>query len=222
MKDINIDNTPLSEKIAETLRDYIMKGNLKPGERLTEPKLSAMLGISRTPIREALRLLENEGFIDIYPRRGAVVSDITAKDVDEIFVIKTKLESLAARLAVENISESDIKRMMEINERMAKYSETKNVVNLIKLNAEFHNIFIENSNNSRLIKFIESLNKQFKRVTAYSFTEAGRIKKVLEEHANIVDAFVNRDPDRAEQLVDLHVKNGWQFIISRMNYKTSN
>ncbi|MGB9730861.1 MULTISPECIES: GntR family transcriptional regulator [Calditerrivibrio] len=222
MKDINIDNTPLSEKIAETLRDYIMKGNLKPGERLTEPKLSAMLGISRTPIREALRLLENEGFIDIYPRRGAVVSDITAKDVDEIFVIKTKLESLAARLAVENISESDIKRMMEINERMAKYSETKNVVNLIKLNAEFHNIFIENSNNSRLIKFIESLNKQFKRVTAYSFTEAGRIRKVLEEHANIVDAFVNRDPDRAEQLVDLHVKNGWQFIISRMNYKTSN
>ncbi|ADR19736.1 GntR family transcriptional regulator [Calditerrivibrio nitroreducens] len=222
MKDINIDNTPLSEKIAETLRDYIMKGNLKPGERLTEPKLSAMLGISRTPIREALRLLENEGFIDIFPRRGAVVSDITAKDVDEIFVIKTKLESLAARLAVENISEADIKKMMDINEKMAKYSETKNVVNLIKLNAEFHNIFIEKSNNSRLIKFIESLNKQFKRVTAYSFTEAGRIKKVLEEHANIVDAFVKRDADRVEQLVDLHVKNGWQFIISRMNYKTSN
>jgi len=222
MKDINIDNTPLSEKIAETLRDYIMKGNLKPGERLTEPKLSAMLGISRTPIREALRLLENEGFIDIFPRRGAVVSDITAKDVDEIFVIKTKLESLAARLAVENISEADIKKMMDINEKMAKYSETKNVVNLIKLNAEFHNIFIEKSNNSRLIKFIESLNKQFKRVTAYSFTEAGRIKKVLEEHANIIDAFVKRDADRVEQLVDLHVKNGWQFIISRMNYKTSN
>lgn len=222
MKDINIDNTPLSEKIAETLREYIMKGSLKPGERLTEPKLSAMLGISRTPIREALRLLENEGFIDIYPRRGAVVSDITSKDVDEIFIIKTKLESLAARLAVENISEADIKKMMDINEKMMKYSESKNVVNLIKLNADFHNIFIEKCNNSRLIKFIESLNKQFKRVTAYSFTETGRIKKVLEEHKNIIDAFVNRDAEKVEQLVDIHVKNGWQFIKSRMNYKTSN
>lgn len=222
MKDINIDNTPLSEKIAETLREYIMKGSLKPGERLTEPKLSAMLGISRTPIREALRLLENEGFIDIYPRRGAVVSEITSKDVDEIFIIKTKLESLAARLAVENISEADIKKMMDINEKMMKYSESKNVVNLIKLNADFHNIFIEKCNNSRLIKFIESLNKQFKRVTAYSFTETGRIKKVLEEHKNIIDAFVNRDAEKVEQLVDIHVKNGWQFIKSRMNYKTSN
>ncbi len=222
MKDINIDNTPLSEKIAETLRDYIMKGSLKPGERLTEPKLSAMLGISRTPIREALRLLENEGFIDIYPRRGAVVSDITSKDVDEIFIIKTKLESLAARLAVENLTEADIKKMMDINEKMVKYSESKNVVNLIKLNADFHNIFIERSNNTRLIKFIESLNKQFKRVTAYSFTEAGRIKKVIEEHNNIIEAFSSRDADKVEELVDIHVKNGWQFIRSRMNYKTSN
>jgi DNA-binding GntR family transcriptional regulator len=222
MKDINIDNTPLSEKIAETLREYIMKGNLKPGERLTEPKLSAMLGISRTPIREALRLLETEGFIDIYPRRGAVVSDITSKDVDEIFVIKTKLESLAARLAVEYISDSDIKKMIDINDKMTKYAESQNVVNLIKLNAEFHNIFIEKSNNQRLIKFIESLNKQFKRVTAYSFTEAGRIKKVIEEHKNIIEAFEKRDPDKVEQYVDCHVKNGWQFIRSRMNYKRSN
>ncbi|MCX8085253.1 MAG: GntR family transcriptional regulator [Calditerrivibrio sp.] len=217
MKDINIDNTPLSEKIAETLREYIMKGNLKPGERLTEPKLSAMLGISRTPIREALRLLENEGFIDIFPRRGAVVSNITPKDVDEIFLIKTKLESLAAKLAVDNLSETDIKKLIEINEKMVKYSESKNVVSLIKLNSEFHNIFIERSNNSRLIKFIESLNKQFKRVTAYSFTELGRIKKVLEEHNSIIEAFQKRDQDEVERLVEVHVRNGWQFIRSRMN-----
>jgi len=94
-----------------------MKGSIKPGERLTEPKLSAMLGISRTPIREALRLLESEGFIDIFPRRGAVVSDITPQDVDEIFTIKIKLESLAARLAVEYMTDGDIKRLIEINER---------------------------------------------------------------------------------------------------------
>lgn len=222
MKDINIDNTPLSEKIAETLRDYIMKGSLKPGERLTEPKLSSMLGISRTPIREALRLLENEGFIDIFPRRGAVVSDITAKDVDEIFVIKSKLESLAAKLSVEFLTDMDIKKLSELNEKMGRYAESKNVVSLIKLNAEFHNIFIEKSNNSRLIKFIESLNKQFKRVTAYSFTELGRIKKVLDEHQQIIEAFEQRDADKVEILVDRHVHNGWNFIRSRIEQKILN
>lgn len=222
MRDINIDNTPLSEKIAETLRDYIMRGSLRPGERLTEPKLSSMLGISRTPIREALRLLENEGFIDIFPRRGAVVSDITAKDVDEIFVIKTKLESLAAKLSVAFLTDLDIKRLSELNDKMGRYAESKNVVSLIKLNAEFHNIFIDKSNNSRLIKFIESLNKQFKRVTAYSFTELGRIKKVLEEHQQIIEAFAKRDADMVEILVDRHVNNGWNFIRSRIEQKISN
>ncbi|MCA1928050.1 MAG: GntR family transcriptional regulator [Calditerrivibrio sp.] len=222
MRDINIDNTPLSEKIAETLRDYIMRGSLRPGERLTEPKLSSMLGISRTPIREALRLLENEGFIDIFPRRGAVVSDITAKDVDEIFVIKTKLESLAAKLSVAFLTDLDIKRLSELNDKMGRYAESKNVVSLIKLNAEFHNIFIDKSNNSRLIKFIESLNKQFKRVTAYSFTELGRIKKVLEEHQQIIEAFAKRDADMVEILVDRHVHNGWNFIRSRIEQKISN
>ncbi|MEF3254369.1 MAG: GntR family transcriptional regulator [Deferribacterales bacterium] len=216
MKDLIIDNTPLSEKIAETLREYIMNGELKPGERLTEPKLSTMFGISRTPIREALRLLENEGFIEIYPRRGAVVSDITAEDVDEIFIIKTKLESLAAELAVNNLTEMDIKRLEDINDKMERYIDTKNVVQLIKLNAEFHDIFIEKSKNTRLIKFIESLNKQFKRVTAYSFTEMGRIKKVINEHNDIIDAFASRDAERVSRLVEFHVKNGWKFIRSRI------
>ncbi|UOD34205.1 GntR family transcriptional regulator [Deferribacteraceae bacterium V6Fe1] len=219
MKDISIDNATLSEKIAETIRGYILGGTLKPGDRLTEPKLSEMLGISRTPIREALRLLEMEGFVEIFPRRGAVVSVITDKDVDEIFVLKMKLESLAARLAVKNLTNEDIKKLKDINEKMEKYSLTKNVANLIKLNSEFHNLFITKCNNSRLEKFLESLLRQFKRATAYSFTETGRISKVIDEHKEIIEAFEERDADRVEKLVERHIKSGWTFILNKVSGK---
>lgn len=219
MKDISIDNATLSEKIAETIRGYILSGTLKPGDRLTEPKLSGMLKISRTPIREALRLLEMEGFVEIFPRRGAVVSVITDKDVDEIFVLKMKLESLAARLAVSNMTNEDIKKLKDINDKMEKYSLTKNVSNLIKLNSEFHNLFISKCNNLRLEKFLESLLRQFKRATAYSFTETGRISKVIEEHREIIKAFEERDVDSVEKLVERHIKNGWNFISSKVSNK---
>ncbi|MBZ4642502.1 MAG: hypothetical protein PWQ25_1479 [Deferribacteres bacterium] len=219
MKDISIDNTTLSEKIAETIRGYILNGTLKAGDRLTEPKLSEMLGISRTPIREALRLLEMEGFVEIFPRRGAVVSVVTDKDVDDIFVLKMKLESLAAKLAIKNLSFEDIAKLKDINDKMEKYSLTRNVANLIKLNSEFHNLFISKCNNSRLVRFLESLLRQFKRATAYSFTETGRISKVIEEHKEIIEAFEERDADRVEKLVEKHIKNGWNFILNKVSGK---
>lgn len=221
MKELSIDNTPLSEKIAETIREYILKGTLKPGDRLTEPKLSEMLGISRTPIREALRILETEGFVEIFPRRGAMVSEITDKDVDDIFVLKAQLESLAAKLSVNNLLDEDINRLKEINEKMERSAKSRNVSTLIKLNAEFHNIFITKSGNSRLEKFLLSLLRQFKRATAYSFTETGRIHQVLKEHAQIVEAFEKRDAEKVEELVEKHIKNGWNFILQKVSEKAS-
>lgn len=221
MKDISIDSTPLCERVAETIRDYIMKGTLKEGDRLTEPKLSELLGISRTPIREALRLLEAEGFVEIFPRRGAVVSIITDTDVDEIFVLKTKLESLAAKLVVKHITNEDIIKFKDINDKMQKYSSTKNVSNLIKLNSEFHNLFIAKCSNSRLRKFLESLLRQFKRATAYSFTETGRITKVIEEHNEIIEAFESGNEEKVEKLVEKHIVNGWNFIHGKVSSKTA-
>ncbi len=217
MRDLNIDSTPLSERIAGTIRDYILKGSIKPGERLTEPRLSKMLGISRTPIREALRLLEMEGFIEIFPRRGAVVTAVTDKDVDEIFILKVKLESLAARLATENLKDKDIDDLKELNRKIEKFADAKNVSVLINLNSEFHNIIISKCGNSRLVKFLEALLRQFKRATAYSFTEAGRIMRVIEEHNEIINALEKRDAEMAENLMAKHIQNGWQFIKSRVS-----
>ncbi|MGA1862925.1 GntR family transcriptional regulator [Deferribacter thermophilus] len=219
IRDVSIDNTPLSEKIAETIRDYILKGVLKPGERLTEPKLSDILGISRTPIREALRLLEMDGFVEIIPRRGAVVTEITDKDVDEIFILKIRLESLAAKLAVNNMKEVDVERLEELNNRLERFYSNKNVAGMIKANSDFHDYFIRKSENQRLIKFLESLQSQFKRATAYSFTETGRIEHVLNEHKEIIEAFKEKDALKVEKLVEKHIQNGWNFIRSKVSKK---
>lgn len=210
-KDINIDNTPLSEKIALTIRNNIIKGIIKPGERLVEPKLSEMLGISRTPIREALRLLEMEGFIEIIPRRGAVVTTLTRKDIDDIFVIKMKLEPLASKLAVKLLEKSDIDKMKELSAKM-EVGSAKGVTQLINWNYDFHNIFIYKCGNERLIKMLEGLQQQFKRATVYSFTTEGRTRKVNEEHDELIEAFEQQDEATVEKIVENHVYNGWQFI----------
>jgi len=213
-RDINIDNTPLSEKIAQTIRNNIIKGIIKPGERLVEPKLSEMLGISRTPIREALRLLEMEGFIDIIPRRGAVVTTLTRKDIDDIFIIKMKLEPLASKLAVNHLEKSDMDKMKELAAKMEAGS-SKGVTQLINWNYDFHNIFIHKCNNERLIRMLEGLQQQFKRATVYSFTTEGRTKKVNEEHLELINAFEANDEEKVEKIVNSHVYNGWQFIRTK-------
>lgn len=210
-KDINIDNTPLSEKIALTIRNNIIKGVIKPGERLVEPKLSEQLGISRTPIREALRLLEMEGFIDIIPRRGAIVTTLSRKDIDDIFIIKMNLEPLASKLAVEYLEKSDMDKMRELATKMNAGS-AKGVTQLINWNYDFHNIFIYKCNNDRLIRMLEGLQQQFKRATVYSFTTEGRTKQVNEEHMELIEAFEMKNEAAVEKIVADHVYKGWQFI----------
>ena len=218
VRDINIDNTPLSERIAETLRNNILKGEMKPGDRLVEPKLSEMLGISRTPIREALRLLENEGFIEIIPRRGAVVTEMTDKDVDDIFVIKIRLEALAARLAVNYLADEDIEKMKTYAEKI-KQGSPRGYAQLVIWNSELHKIFVQKCGNERLIKILEGLDQQFKRATVYSFAEMERVKLVEHEHAAILKAFEERDKDEVEKQVAEHVRNGWDFIKNKVREK---
>lgn len=217
MKEISIDNTPLSEKIAETIRGYILKGTLKAGERLTEPGLSKLLGISRTPIREALRLLEIEGFVEIIPRRGAVVTTITDKDIDEIFELKINLEALAAKNSVDKMTDQDILKLKNINNKIKNLMGTNNIAQLVKLNSEFHYTFMQKCNNGRLLKFLESIALQFKMATAYSFSVTGRIKEVVKEHEMLINAFENRDKDEVERIVKLHNTNGWEFIKMRVS-----
>jgi DNA-binding GntR family transcriptional regulator len=212
------ESKPLREKIADRIRSDIIKGQYKSGERLVEPKLAQMLGISRTPIREALRQLESEGFIDIVPRKGAVVKELTLKDIDDLYAIKANLEGLAAKQATGNITEKDIIRLKNINEKFHSIShKNKNVIEeYLKYNLDFHDIFIKASKNQKLIEILEGLSKNFQRFKGFLVTKAERSEEAYKEHIRIIEAFESKDEELAEKVVRQHIESGWEYLRNKI------
>lgn len=219
MKNTVFESKPLREKIADRIRADIIKGVYANGERLVEPKLAEVLGISRTPIREALRQLENEGFIEIVPRRGAIVKELTLKDINDLYAIKANLEGLAARQAAEFLSVKDIDRLKRINERFGDITENDPDVieEYLKSNIDFHNIFIQSSKNIKLIEILEGLSKNFERMRTMLVTMSDRSAIAIQEHYEIIKAFESRDPDQAEQMVRWHIQNGWDALRRKIS-----
>ncbi len=212
------ESKPLREKIADRIRADIIRGNYEDGERLVEPKLAKILGISRTPIREALRQLESEGFIEIVPRKGAIVKELTLKDIDDLYAIKANLEGLAARLATEYITAKNIVRLKEINERFYQItSKNKNVVEeYLKYNIDFHDIFINSSNNKKLIETLDGLSKNFQRFKRMLVAKTERLEEAYKEHLEIIKSFEVKDPDLAEKTVRWHIEKGWEYLRNRI------
>ena len=217
-QEVFIESKPLREKIADKIRADIIKGVYKNGERLVEPKLAKTLGISRTPIREALRQLEAEGFIEIVPRRGAIVKELTIKDIDDLYAIKANLEGLAARQAVINLTEEQIENLININKQFKNIVEKNPSVTdeYLKDNIDFHNIFIAASDNEKLVDILDGLSKNFQRLKTMLVSDAGRAATAVKEHKKIIDAFVSKDPDLAEKSVRNHIISGWEYLQERI------
>jgi DNA-binding GntR family transcriptional regulator len=209
---MNIDKSTLSEKVSTLISDMILKGIFKPGERLTETGLSKKLGFSRTPIREALRSLEKEGFVYIVPRKGATVTLLTDRDIEEIFLLKYRLETLAVVLALEHINDEDINYLKRLNRKLRELKKSKSISNLIDINSKFHSYIINKCYNHRLIKMLDDIFAQFNRATAFSFGDESRIDEVILEHEEITEAIEKRDEKMVESAMEKHVYKGWQFI----------
>ncbi|MEE9542746.1 MAG: GntR family transcriptional regulator, partial [Thermodesulfobacteriota bacterium] len=160
----------LRERIVEFIKDAVISGSLKPGERVPESEIAERFGISRTPIREAFRQLESDGFLIMTPRKGAVVSPITDKDVREFYAIKSLLEGFAAGEACKKLADKEIKKLKDLNTEMIKNEEKGNVKTFFKLDNQFHEIFIKACGNEKLYLLINQLVEQFERfrITALS------------------------------------------------------
>jgi len=191
----------LREKILETIRDAILRGSLKPGERVSEPELAERFGISRTPIREAFRQLESEGYLQVIPRKGAVVASLSERDVEEFYAVKTILEGFAARLAAEKMSAKDIEKLEAINEKLHKLAEEGDVKNFFKVHDEFHEIFIKAAGNEKLLELINQLIRRFKRLRLASLAQPGRMNVSVKEHDQLIEAFKRHDGKSADSLV---------------------
>jgi DNA-binding GntR family transcriptional regulator len=207
----------LREKILETIRDAILKGNMKPGERVSEPELAERFGISRTPIREAFRQLESEGYLEVIPRKGAVVASLTERDVEEFYAIKIILEGFAAKMAAEKLTAKDIERLEGINDRLRQIAAEGDVKTFFRVHNEFHEVFIKAAGNERLYEMINQLVMRFKRLRLASLSQPGRMEISVEEHRNMIQAFKNHDGDRADNLVRHAATIGADVLIQSMS-----
>ncbi|MEI7816608.1 MAG: GntR family transcriptional regulator [Desulfuromonadales bacterium] len=204
----------LREKILENIRDAIVSGSLKGGSRVSEPELAERYGISRTPIREAFRQLESEGYLTVIPRRGAVVSEFSPKDVEEFYAIKSIMEGYAARRACENLSEKDLDRLQGINNKLAELAKIGNINLFFKIHSDFHELFIKAADNEKLRELIAGLVTKFQRLRFTSLSLPGRMVVSVQEHEKIIAAFRKKDADLAETLVRKNAEYGGQVLMT--------
>lgn len=212
----------LREKILENIRDSIVSGTMKGGSRVSEPELAERYGISRTPIREAFRQLETEGYLTVIPRKGAVVSEFSPKDIDEFYAIKSIMEGYAARRACERLSAKDLDRLQAINNKLAELARIGDIKHFFKIHNDFHELFIKAADNEKLHELIAGLVTKFQRLRFASLSLPGRMLISVQEHEKIIDAFKNKDADLAETLVRKNAEYGGQVLMSNTSSSATN
>jgi len=213
MKKIMEKHLTLREKILENIRDAIITGAITSGSRVSEPELAEKYGISRTPIREAFRQLESEGYLKVVPRKGAVVTSYTQKDIEEFYAIKSILEGYAAKLACTRLSEKEIDRLQAINDKLSELCDQSDIKQFFKIHNDFHDIFIKSADNEKLREMINLLVTRFQRLRLMSLSQPGRMAISVQEHKKIIAAFRERDCEAAELLVRKNAEYGGKVLI---------
>ncbi len=208
------DYMPLREVVFMTLRRQILRGELKPGERLMEISLANKLGVSRTPIREAIRTLEHEGLVVMVPRRGAHVAEITRQELNDVLEIRKTLEVLAIQRACANMTDRDIRQLREAEEAFAILVERKDadITALGEADEHFHDIIYQGTNNRRLIQILNNLREQMYRFRVEYLKDIDIRQMLVREHDAIVKALEIRDTEEAVRLVTMHIDNQYRSI----------
>ncbi|HRY13204.1 MAG TPA: GntR family transcriptional regulator [Syntrophomonadaceae bacterium] len=204
---------PLRELVLDAIRTAIMNGVLQPRERLMEIQLAEELGVSRTPIREALRKLELEGFIVMVPRKGAYVADLSFKDIADVFEIRAALEGLAAGLAAERITEEELETMERLIVGKQEAINSGDIDKLVEVDTKFHELLYQSSRNDRLATIISNLREQIQRFRLTSLSFPGRNKESLREHKQLLEAIQARDSQLARQLAQEHIENAENVLL---------
>jgi len=220
LEPIKIDNyQPLRETVCEALRDAIRRGILEPGERLMEVQLAEELGISRTPVREAIRKLEQEGYVIMLPRRGTYVSNVSVHDVKEIFEIRTALESLSIVLATMRIEPEELEKLRALLTEIEGHIENNDMEKIVATDIKFHGLLYQVSRNERLVAIISNLKEQLARFRTLSMSYPGRLQETLEEHRAMVEAIAAGDVDLARDAAERHMEQAEETLLKAMRKK---
>lgn len=204
--DMTIDEyLPLRDVVFNTLRRAILKGELEPGERLMEIALANKLGVSRTPIREAIRKLELEGLVIMIPRKGAEVARITEKDLKDVLEVRTSLEKLAIELACDRITEEEIKDLQDKCQDFRNSLTSDDLTTIAEKDVAFHDVIFGATKNTRLIQILNNLREQMYRYRLEYLKDTDSHQRLVAEHQEILEAVMRRDKAEAVRLVQEHI-----------------
>ena len=206
------DNYSLRGRVFHKLREDILNGVYEEGEELKEIAIGNALGVSRTPVREAFRQLELEGLIQIVPNKGAYVTGITPKDIHDIYMIRSLLEGMAAKLATENITEEQLEEMEENVYLATFHAEKGHMEQMAELDNRFHHIIYEACGSKMLENLLQDFHQYVIRIRRKTLSTKERGMASNEEHKAIMEAIKAKDPDEAERRANLHITNAYKNI----------
>ena len=215
------DKHSLGSRVFHTIRENILSGKYAQGEELKEKTIGEELGVSRTPVREALRQLELEGLVSIIPNKGAYVVGISKKDMQDIYEIRGRLEGLCARWAAEYITKEQLDELEEIVFRAEFHARKGNAEQLVELDNQFHETLYKAAGSQELQRVLSDFHHYLQRVRKITLMDTNRAAESNKEHMMIVDALKEHDADKAEKLASCHIfstaenieRLGWDFLV---------
>ncbi|MCS0671298.1 GntR family transcriptional regulator [Cytobacillus firmus] len=211
-QDLRIENRDtLHLKVCNVIREAIIRGDFKPGERLKQSDLAEKMGVSRMPVREAFRKLESEGLIKLEPHKGAVVKSISIKDIEEIYALRSELEKMAVYQSVDLLTDEDIAQLSSLVAEMEKADDADTFV---QYNIDFHRLLVKRCNWERLNTFIGTLWNGLPQQTPHLLT--GQIETSNTEHRKILEAVVKKDKETAANIVSEHIYRTGESLIESL------
>ncbi len=216
MDDMINEYLPLRDVVFQTLRRDILTGEIQPGERLLELHLADRLGVSRTPIREAIRMLELEGLVTMIPRRGAVVAQISTKGLRDVLEVRRALDDLALQLACERITEADKKALRDACVRFAEVTASQDPVEIAAADVAFHDIIVKASANDRLIQMVGNLSQQMYRYRLECIKDVTQHARLISEHEEILRCIETGDSVAGVAAAHTHIYNQEQAVLNQI------
>jgi DNA-binding GntR family transcriptional regulator len=207
----------LTRLIAEQLKQAISGGKLKPGEKLSEQSLTSSIGVSRVPLREALRSLEADGYVTFLSNDQVIVSKPTVAEIEDYYSIASVLEGLAARLAVERARPEEIERLRELHQHLKNAYKSQDAAAYFEANSRFHRFIAEVAGNERLYRMIDQMRQEMRRTRILALQLPRRLDYSMREHDQIMDAFLKTNPELAEATVIKHLGNHMKALKQALN-----
>lgn len=198
---------PLRDVVFQTLREAILKGDLRPGERLMELQLASKLGVSRTPIREAIRMLEQEGLAVTIPRKGAEVARMTEKNMEDVLQIREALDDLAVQVACDKMTEQQLDNLTVAMKNFENAVQAGDLKHIVAYDVEFHDIIYESTDNPRLVTLLSNLREQIYRYRVEYLKEKENYPMLVKEHETIVAALKEKNKKRVTDAMRCHIRN---------------